>query len=78
MASFPVRDAGGTGATIVEMTGGLATNQMPAQATIWIGPDGDRSGRPGGGNPAADKTNRSFRGRLAIIICVGTRDFTFY
>jgi len=36
MASFPVRDAGGTGATIVEMTGGLATNQIPAQATIWI------------------------------------------
>jgi len=36
MASFPAREAGGAGATIVEMTGGLATNQIPAQATIWL------------------------------------------
>jgi predicted dipeptidase len=42
MASFPVREANGEGATIVEMTGGLATNQIPAQATARI-----RSPRPG-------------------------------
>ncbi|HSG89113.1 MAG TPA: dipeptidase [Pseudomonadales bacterium] len=36
MASFPVRETGGEGATVVEMTGGLATNQIPARATVWI------------------------------------------
>lgn len=36
MASFPVREAVAEGAAVVGMTGGLATNQIPAQATAWI------------------------------------------
>jgi predicted dipeptidase len=36
MASFPVREAVAEGSAVVEMTGGLATNQIPAQATAWI------------------------------------------
>jgi predicted dipeptidase len=36
MASFPVREAVPEGSAVVEMTGGLATNQIPAQATAWI------------------------------------------
>lgn len=41
MASFPVRVATGEGAQIVELTGGLATNQIPASTTVSI-----RSTRP--------------------------------
>ena len=36
MASFPVRESDAEGAAVVGMTGGLATNQIPAQATAWI------------------------------------------
>lgn len=36
MASFPVREAITEGAAVVGLTGGLATNQIPAQATAWI------------------------------------------
>lgn len=36
MANFPVREAAGEGAAVVGMTGGLATNQIPSQATVWI------------------------------------------
>ena len=36
MASFPVREKISEGATVVGLTGGLATNQIPAQATAWI------------------------------------------
>lgn len=41
MASFPVRAATGEGAEIVSLTGGLATNQIPASTTVWL-----RSNRP--------------------------------
>jgi predicted dipeptidase len=41
MASFPARAPTGEGAEIVELTGGLATNQIPASSTVWI-----RSSRP--------------------------------
>lgn len=41
MASFPSREASGEGAQIVELTGGLATNQIPASSTVFI-----RSARP--------------------------------
>ena len=41
MASFPVRAPTGEGAEIVELTGGLATNQIPASSTVWL-----RSSRP--------------------------------
>tara|TARA_R110002167_G_scaffold6277_1_gene28718 strand:- start:91870 stop:93618 length:1749 start_codon:yes stop_codon:yes gene_type:complete len=36
MASFPSRVATGEGAQIVELTGGLATNQIPASSTVFI------------------------------------------
>lgn len=36
MASFPSRVATGEGAQIVELTGGLATNQIPASSTVYI------------------------------------------
>ena len=36
MASFPARAASGEGAEIVELTGGLATNQIPASSTVWL------------------------------------------
>ncbi|HNP37704.1 MAG TPA: dipeptidase [Woeseiaceae bacterium] len=36
MASFPVRASAVEGAVVIDMTGGLATNQIPAQATVWI------------------------------------------
>ncbi len=36
MASFPFRAASGEGAQIVELTGGLATNQIPASASVWL------------------------------------------
>ncbi len=36
MASFPFRTASGEGAQIVELTGGLATNQIPASASVWF------------------------------------------
>lgn len=36
MASFPARVATGEGAQIVELTGGLATNQIPASSTVFI------------------------------------------
>jgi hypothetical protein len=36
MASFPFRVATGEGAQIVELTGGLATNQIPASASVWL------------------------------------------
>ncbi|MEQ8207197.1 MAG: dipeptidase [Woeseia sp.] len=36
MASFPAREVTPEGAAIVEVTGGLATNQIPAQSTAWI------------------------------------------
>lgn len=36
MASFPSRVATGEGAEIVELTGGLATNQIPASSTVFI------------------------------------------
>ena len=36
MASFPVREEITEGATVVGLTGGLATNQIPAQATAWM------------------------------------------
>lgn len=36
MASFPSRAATGEGAEIVELTGGLATNQIPASSTVFI------------------------------------------
>lgn len=36
MASFPSRVATGEGAQIVELTGGLATNQIPASAAVFI------------------------------------------
>lgn len=41
MASFPSRDATGEGAQIVELSGGLATNQIPASSTVFM-----RSARP--------------------------------
>ncbi|MCB1666549.1 MAG: dipeptidase [Pseudomonadales bacterium] len=41
MATFPVRAPSGEGAEIVELTGGLATNQIPASTTVWL-----RSSRP--------------------------------
>lgn len=36
MASFPMRVATGEGAEIVELTGGLATNQIPASSSVFI------------------------------------------
>ncbi|ANO50550.1 dipeptidase [Woeseia oceani] len=36
MASFPARATTPEGAAVVEVTGGLATNQIPAQSTAWI------------------------------------------
>lgn len=36
MASFPARAATGEGAEIVELSGGLATNQIPASTTVWL------------------------------------------
>ena len=36
MASFPVREARLEGPAVDGLTGGLATNQIPAQATAWI------------------------------------------
>lgn len=36
MASFPTRAATGEGAQIVELSGGLATNQIPASSTVFI------------------------------------------
>jgi len=36
MASFPFRAASGEGAQIVQLTGGLATNQIPASASVWL------------------------------------------
>ncbi|MCB1843230.1 MAG: dipeptidase [Halioglobus sp.] len=36
MASFPASETSPEGAAVVEMTGGLATNQIPAQSTVWI------------------------------------------
>ena len=36
MASFPVREASIEGAAVVELAGGLALNQIPAQATAWV------------------------------------------
>ncbi|MEZ5490441.1 MAG: dipeptidase [Gammaproteobacteria bacterium] len=36
MASFPVRRGSGEGAEIINLTGGLATNQIPAAATATI------------------------------------------
>lgn len=34
MATFPLREAEGDGAKIIAMTGGLATNQIPSQASV--------------------------------------------
>ncbi len=36
LASFPIRQVLTEGAAVVGMTGGLAGNQIPAQATVWI------------------------------------------
>jgi len=36
MASFPSRVATGEGAQIIELTGGLATNQIPASSSVFI------------------------------------------
>jgi len=36
MASFPVREASAEGAAVVELAGGIAFNQIPAQATAWV------------------------------------------
>jgi acetylornithine deacetylase/succinyl-diaminopimelate desuccinylase-like protein len=36
MASFPVREASAEGAAVVDLAGGLAFNQIPAQATAWV------------------------------------------
>lgn len=36
MASFPFRAASGEGAQIVQLTGGLATNQIPANTSVWL------------------------------------------
>ncbi|MGJ8688573.1 MAG: dipeptidase [Gammaproteobacteria bacterium] len=36
MASFPFRAASGEGAQIVQLTGGLATNQIPASTSVWL------------------------------------------
>lgn len=36
MASFPVRQAVGEGAQIVDLSGGLATNQIPATSTAFL------------------------------------------
>ena len=36
MASFPVREASAEGAAVVELAGGIAFTQIPAQATAWV------------------------------------------
>lgn len=39
MASFPIRQAIGEGAEIIDLTGGLATNQIPATSTAILASD---------------------------------------
>lgn len=63
MASFPVRAASGEGAEIINMTGGLATNQIPAAATATL-----RSTNPA---QLADRLNRAAPAYIARVASNG-------
>lgn len=68
MASFPFRVASGEGAQIVELTGGLATNQIPASASVWLtSPQSDqlipRLNQEGGLFAAANGSNFAINAR---------------
>lgn len=63
MATFPFRAAVGEGAEIVELSGGLATNQIPASSSAWLQTN----------NPAALVTRLNEAG--AIFAARGGSDF---